>query len=230
MNILLLVIVGILGLTAFVGYKKGLIKIAVSLLATVLLTAAVGMVSPYISQWIMKASSLEQKTQKKMVEMLLPDEKAEKDELSREQQISVIEESKLPKTFRQLLLENNNKEVYDALGVTSFIEYIGSYIAKVVSDILAFLITLVLGVVILQIIVGMSGVLDKMPVVGGMNRVVGCIVGMGIGLVLVWILFIAVTLLYDTSFGMACFAQIEGNPILNYLYENNFLMKYIIKF
>ena len=46
----------------------------------------------------------------------------------------------------------------------------------------------------------MLGILNKLPVIGGVNRLAGALVGVGIGIVIVWILFIVVTLLYDTTF------------------------------
>ena len=69
-----------------------------------------------------------------------------------------------------------------------------------------------------------------MPLIGGMNRIAGGAVGVGIGILMVWILFLLVTIVYDTSLGQTCFEQIETSKILSYLYDNNPLMKHIIKF
>ena len=38
-------------------------------------------------------------------------------ELPREQQISLLENADMPELFRQLLIENNNSEIYQSLGV-----------------------------------------------------------------------------------------------------------------
>lgn len=233
----LLLIVGIiLAICMFVGYKKGLIKIAASLLTTILIILIVGLITPYISQWIRKATPLEKTIQDKVVGMLLDDEETDMDEkleenqLSRNEQFSLLEEAPIPTMFRQMLLENNHKEVYELLGVETFGEYVGAYLAKVVADILAFLIALLVVTIVVRIAMGMLGVLNKLPVIGGVNRIAGGLVGIGIGIVIVWIFFIVVTLLYDTSFGRMCFENIESTPILSSLYEGNLLMKYIIKF
>ena len=47
----------------------------------------------------------------------------------------------LPDVFKNLLLENNNSEVYQKLGVTTFAEYVSKYFAKLVIEIVAFLVT-----------------------------------------------------------------------------------------
>ena len=41
-------------------------------------------------------------------------------------QIVAIEGADLPDVFKNLLLENNNSEVYQKLGVTTFAEYVSN--------------------------------------------------------------------------------------------------------
>ena len=55
-------------------------------------------------------------------------------DLTREQQISSTENANIPQLFRDLLLENNNAEIYKNLGVSTFGEYVGAYMAKVIAD------------------------------------------------------------------------------------------------
>ena len=66
--------------------------------------------------------------------------------------------------------------------------------------------------------------------IGGLNRIAGGILGIGTGLIVVWVLFIIITLMYDSEIGRQCFASIAENEFLTYLYENNILMYYITKF
>lgn len=236
MNIVLLAIGAIFLICAFIGYKKGLIKIAASLLTTIIVVVLVGVISPYVSQMIQKTTPIGEKVQGKIAEMILPEASEESKELllgsklGREQQISLIENAKVPEMFRQMLLANNNNEVYDALGVETFGQYIGAYITKVIADCIAFLISLLVVFIVVKIAIRALDILNKLPVIGGLNRLAGGVAGIGIGIIVVWIGFIVVTLLYDTTFGKMCFESIETNPMLNQLYENNILMKYIIKF
>ena len=76
----------------------------------------------------------------------------------------------------------------------------------------------------------MLGIISDLPVIGGLNRVAGGALGLGTGLIIVWILFIVITLLYDTGLGKACFENIAENEFLTFLYNNNILMQYITKF
>lgn len=234
MNLLLL-IVGIIFLAcAFIGYKKGLIQIVASLLATILIIVLVGFLTPHVSTWIRTATPLESTVQKKILKMLVPQtedsEALLNADLTDDQERTLIESAKLPEMFREMLLDNNNNEAYASLGVSTFGEYVGAYIAKLIADIIAFLITMLVITIIVRVAIGMLGILNKLPVIGGANRIAGGAVGLGIGLIVVWIFFIVVTLLYDTAFGKMCFENIAESSILTKLYDGNVLMKFITKF
>ena len=234
MNILLLIVSIIFLLSVLIGYKKGFIKILTSLVATLVCIVLVIFISPSVSSWIQESTSLRETVQDKCVTLLLPDtttkEEALQANVSRDDQISMIEGAELPEIFRQMLLENNNSEVYTALGVQTFGEYIGAYVAKVIADILAFLITFIAAFVVVRIVIGMLGIVDKLPLIGGANHLLGGAIGAGMGILIIWILFILITLLYNTSLGAACLANIAESEILTKLYESNWLMNHITKF
>lgn len=54
-------------------------------------------------------------------------------------QETMIKSADIPEVFKNLLLKNNNKEMYDELGVTTFPQYIGAYVARLVINIIAFI-------------------------------------------------------------------------------------------
>lgn len=235
MNKLLLVVAVIFIVSIVVGYIRGFLKIALSLGITIVSILLVGAITPHISGWIQKSTSIGEKVQNKITSMFeVPDgtsiEALSAIELPREEQISAIEGARLPKVIQDMLLENNNHEAYEALGVTNFVDYIGAYITKLIADIIAFLVAWIAVIIIARVLMGVIGIIGKIPVIGGVNKIAGAVVGAGTGLIIVWILFILVTLLYSTTVGQACMTDIVASPILTKLYEGNVLMKYITKF
>ena len=235
MNTLLLVVAGIFIISMVVGYVRGFLKITLSLGITIASILLVGAMTPHISGWIQKSTSIGEKVQSKLTSMFEVPEGMSVEDLSnvdipREQQISAIEGAHLPKMIQDMLLENNNNEVYEALGVTNFIDYIGAFVTKLLADIIAFLVAWLLVTIIARVALGVVGIIGKIPVIGGVNKIAGAAVGAGIGLILVWILFILVTLLYSTTVGQACLKNIEASQILTKLYDGNILMKFITKF
>ena len=145
MNKLLLVVAAIFIISIIVGYVRGFLKIVLSLGITIASILLVGAITPHISGWIQESTSIGEKVQSKLTSMFEVPEGMSMEELStveipREQQISAIEGAKLPKVIQDMLLENNNHEAYEALGVTHFVDYIGAYVTKLIADIIAFLV------------------------------------------------------------------------------------------
>ena len=65
-------------------------------------------------------------------------------------QETLIKSADIPEAFKNLLLKNNNKATYQKLGVTTFPQYIGAYIAKQVINIIAFILTFIVVTVIFK--------------------------------------------------------------------------------
>ena len=235
MNKLLLVVGAIFLISIIVGYVRGFLKIAVSLAITVASIFLVMAISPHISAWLQESTAIEETVKNKLEEMIeMPEgmtpETLASVEIPREQQIALIEGAGLPGMIQDMLLENNNSEAYQALGVTNFVDYIGSYITKLIADIIAFLVAWMIVTIVARILMGVIGIIGKIPVIGGVNKLAGAVVGAGIALIIVWILFILVTLLYNTTVGQACMTDIAASQILTKLYDGNVLMKFITKF
>ena len=234
MNILLLVVGIIFLLSVLIGYKRGLLKIVVSLVSTLLCIVLVMFISPSVSKWIQESTPLRETIQNKCAEWIVPDGESAENlfqmDLSRENEITLIESADMPEVLQNMLLENNNSEAYAALGAETFGEYIGAYVAKVIADVVAFLVTFIAVFIIIRVVLGMLKIVDKIPLVGGTNRLLGGAIGAGMGIFIIWILFIVITLLYNTPLGVACLEDIAESEILTKLYDSNILMNYITKF
>lgn len=146
-------------------------------------------------------------------------------EIPRDMQISAIENADLPDVFKELLQENNNSEVYEKLGVDTFAQYIGAYLAKLIIHIVSFLITFVIVALILRAIIFALDFIADLPGVGILNRLAGGIIGIAGAAIVVWMLFVVITLLYTTSIGKEMYDTIQAQPYLHVLYEYNPIMK-----
>ena len=241
-----LIIVGIIFLVcAIIGYARGFIRIVATLAATLATIVLVAFLTPTISGVLRTVLPVEKMVEEKTMEILLggeipetTEEENEETEIlipaevetSREVQISLIENAKMPQIFRDLLLENNNNEIYESLGANSFSEYVGKYLAKIFTDIASFLVTLLLATIVVRTFLYILGIISDLPLIGGVNRLAGCALGLATGLLVVWIFFIAITFLYDNSISQMCMQDISSNEILTELYNRNILLNFITKF
>lgn len=234
----LLIIVGLIFLVCIaIGVKRGFIKLVASLAITIATIVLVMFLSPYVSEAILKHTPIEKLVKEHCISLFMDEESAQlleehpefltEIDLTREQQISLIEGADVPEIFRKILLDNNNSEIYEALGVTTFVEYTYKYLAKLIADIIAFLLTFLVITIVARIATYVLGIIGKLPIIGGINRFAGGVLGVATGLILTWTLFIVITLLYKTDFAITCFQNIEDSIILKLLYDNNVLMNYI---
>lgn len=145
-------------------------------------------------------------------------------EIPKDTQIQLIEKSGIPDFIKNGLLEHNNSEVYEELGVTTFPEYVAAYVSDIVVNILSFLITLLLVTVIVKAVIVAVDLLSVLPLVNGVNRLTGGIVGLLLGLLFVWVGFLVITLSYTTDIGKLCFQQISDSAFLTFLYQNNLIL------
>ena len=82
----------------------------------------------------------------------------------------MIKSADIPEVFKNLLLKNNNKEMYDELGVTTFPQYIGAYVARLVINIIAFILTFIVVTVIIRAVVFALDIVSELPVIGSSGR------------------------------------------------------------
>ena len=146
-------------------------------------------------------------------------------EIPREMQMEAIRNADLPDVFKDLLLVNNNSEIYKQLGVKTFAQYVGSFMAKLFIDIVSFLCTFLLVTIIIRAIVFALDIVAELPGIGAVNHLAGGLMGVLGALIVVWVLFLVITLLFTTSIGKEMFRMIEANGVLQVLYDYNPVMK-----
>ena len=144
-------------------------------------------------------------------------------------QETMIKSADIPEVFKNLLLKNNNKEMYDELGVTTFPQYIGAYVARLVINIIAFILTFIVVTVIIRAVVFALDIVSELPVIGFFNHLAGGALGIGIALIIVWILFMIVTLMYTTAVGKEIYEMVQNNSILKLIYDCNPVMRMAAK-
>ena len=239
MNIVMVLVALIFMASIVTGMHRGFIKIVASLAATIVTIVVVIVLTPYVSNILGKIIPMESLITTNCMEVIYPERNMNKGEfkellptidLNREEQISLVENSKLPKVFQELILENNNSEIYESLGVTNFGEYLVSYFAKLIINVISFLLTFLIVTLVLRTIIYMLGIISDLPIIGGVNRLAGGAVGLVKALIFVWVAFAIITLMYDSKLGATCLQCIEDSQFLTFLYDNNILMKFMVKF
>ena len=115
------------------GHYRGFVRLAVSAVSLVLSLGVVHFGAPSVANLLRSNEVVYQAVEDSVTKFIQKDDEAENeaaDAAPPSVQRSIIEEMELPEQLKDALLENNNSEVYEALGVSSFTHYVSRYLAN----------------------------------------------------------------------------------------------------
>lgn len=150
-------------------------------------------------------------------------------QLDRSQQTELIDNLPLPEVLRDLLLDYNNEEGYASLGVSTFQDYIIHFIATVVLNVISFIAAVVVVQVFLWVAIAALDILSHIPLIGGLNRLLGLLLGLLQALFLIWIFFLVLSMTSATEVGLQLMNMVQSSRLLGYLYDSNLFMQIVIQ-
>ena len=151
-------------------------------------------------------------------------------EIPKEVQNKAIESVDIPEIYKELLVDNNNDEIYNRLGAETFPQYVGNYLAKLIINMIAFFGTFILVTIIVRAIVFAMDIVAELPVLGLVNRLAGGLAGIVGALIIVWTIFLLITLLYTTTIGRELYYTIQSDSILKTIYDFNPILRLAVTF
>lgn len=213
-----------------VGYRKGLVGIALSLSATILAVILVAFVSPLISNVIITYTDIDDQISESFVEYILANENVvykidEKVEVYDE--VQAVADIQLPEVLSEKILENNNVNMYEMLGVTNFYEYVGRYIANWIIKIATFVITMIAVLIFMKMFVFSLLAVTKIPIINEVNKVGGLILGGMSGILILWLFFIMADLMHQMQWSISFLEDVMSHKFLEVLYKSNPIMNLI---
>lgn len=223
MNWLLVIVLLILIGNALIGRKVGFIKIVFSLVSMIIALVLTVWISPMVNDLLRNNEKIYGGITER-VEKVLP---FEEEETKVTDQIKYINELPLPETIKNTLIENNNVDVYKALAIDSFKDYVSSYFASIVINAMAFIGTFLIILILLWVLSTVLDIISKLPILNQINKTAGLVAGLVQGLIVVWLLFILLTVFGGSEFGKNALVMINESEILSIIYNNNMLLGFI---
>lgn len=203
------------------GHHRGFIRLAVSMVALIVSMTIVHAAMPQVTGYLKEHTSIQQSLSENMKKAVGMDVENGQGIPSAQRQI--IEELKLPQNVKDLLIENNNNEVYELLGVDRFVDYIGGYLSDMILNSIGFVLLFGLVYALLRLAMSWLDIIARLPILSGMNKIAGAFLGGIEGLLFLWLFFLVVTAFSSTDWGYAIILQIEKSSWLSLLYTNNLL-------
>ncbi|GLB27909.1 hypothetical protein LXJ15735_41500 [Lacrimispora xylanolytica] len=221
------VIAGIylLGMVLY-GHYKGFIRLVVSMLAVILSLTIVRVALPTVTEFLKENTKIQQTISESMKKSVGIQGEETPGDISSDApsvQRTIIEKLDLPQNMKNALIENNNSEMYQLLGVQAFTDYVGNYLANKILNSVGFVILFAVVYVAMKMIASWLNIIARLPIISGINKIAGALLGGIQGLVFLWLACILITAFSGTEWGLMLSRQIEASKWLSYLYNHNFL-------
>lgn len=212
------------------GHYKGFIKIAVSVMSLFITLFAVRIAIPQTAAWLENNTALYERMKESALKASGLDEKMDERAglAGKAGERAVIESLEVPDQVKELLIENNNGEVYREMGVQVFEDYIGKYLADRVIRVIVFAVLFTVFYASLQIIIIWLNLISGLPILHGINQVAGSILGLTEALIFVWVGCLILTLFSGSEIGKSMIDQINGSIWLTWLYDHNMLSYLVV--
>ena len=226
MNYLLIAVIVLIGMCVLQGYRKGFLRIMVSLLWIALVIAAVFWLSPYVSDFLIHHSSAYDKVEEKITTLVEIGGHVDlTDETVQEESIDAME---LPGLLKSALHQNNTEEVYREYMVEAFSGYISGFLTRLVLKAASFIGVFLLVGLLAFIAMRAADLISRIPIIKGFNRLLGVAAGLVLALAIIWVFFFVVVMFLGSGFGDRLMADIKQSAFLTFLFDQNLLMELIM--
>lgn len=201
------VIIFLVAMIAY-GYMRGLIKIVFSMVATIA-TIVLAAVLTIPFSGVLKNTGIGEGIEASVREIV-------------EQAHIIDEESVMELDFPKAVLEPIAKGTQNAQETIQ--EYVIEELTDTIIKALTFLVLTLIIYIIVRIIIGVLDVFSKLPIINGINKWAGEVVGLVQGLLFIWIASLILTAFSDKEWAQEVFRQINDNGFLSFIYNNNMVI------
>lgn len=200
MNWLLIAVICIIAWNVVRGYTRGVLRMVYSLAAWIVMLAASTMAAPYVRDQILSQTGIEPVILNGI-----------------EKQIAV-QGQKATGDFDMANILLQQSGAYDT---------ISAQLTNAIMTGLSFFVVFFLLGIVAYIVRHIIRKIERVPVIGTVNRIAGFAVGFIKGMVIVWLLLALTSLFAASEIGRTMTAYINDSMMLKYLYENNPVIKLI---
>ena len=202
------------------GYKNGLLKLSITMLALLSSVIVLNVVNPYLRNQLQENTKINQFVLTTIYSKIgLAD--MHEDSSNKEGRNNAIDKLNVPTKVKDVLKRDDDRVIYEKLGVYTFSDYIASYVTQMTVNAMSFMGSFILVWLVLGILFKGNKLLSKLPILGGMNQIFGAIAGLTIGLIIYWVVCIFIIAFSTTKLGSSLSAMVGSSPFLVFLSRIN---------
>lgn len=215
MNWLVIAFFAILAGNIYQGYKKGFLRIALSLVSWIVVVVAANAFAPQMTELLISQTTIDETIMQTIQQAVT------------ETVENINIEQQLPPELNKLLLDRNIsfEELFQANMIET--EKLLPYISSIL-QILCTIILLIALKIILFIIDKVFALATNLPLIGQADKFLGLALGLIKGILLTWILMTMITFGAMINGDFSIITTIHESQILTWLYENNIVLNFIM--
>ena len=220
-----LILLTIIGLNIFLGYKKGLIKVAFSIFAFfIALIATVILVKP-VSYLIIKNTQIDERIQTIIINNNCFKDDEQSDEIGKQNEpVSDKNQNFIQKYILNTITEKTNEAKNRAL------ENISEAISIKIVELITAIVVFVLIRIIIIILSFLSDFISEIPIIKQFNKAGGIIYGLLKAFVLIYITLTIVFIIVSVNGKSLIYKAIDASILTKFLYNNNIVLKIVLPF
>lgn len=218
-----IIVIAVIALCTFLGYKKGLIKLAVGILGFFLAIIIALVLYTPISNFIINNTSVKDNIKNAISDTVksyvIKEENAEGEEKQQESKVMVTYIDGIVAKQKEMIV-TGEKELIDTVSDNVAVNIIRIGVALAV---------FIISKLILIFINVFADLIGKLPIIKQFNKVGGTIYGIIQGILIVYIVFAIISLIAPMLNNTDFLEQINNSLIGNMVYNNNIILKLLFK-
>lgn len=216
--------IAVLIITCINGYRRGFVRQVVSIFFVFFSLALVWFVNPYVNEFLKENTPVYTMIEEGC-QNLVKEKTSQIGAIDGIEQKNLIEELPVPEVIKNMIEKDNTVETYKLLAVRNFGEYVSNYLAVTLMNGLSFIISYLLVTIVIRTIAYALDLIAKLPIINGVNRLAGALLGGAEGVIFIWIVLLMFTLVCGTDIGKIGMGLIQRDKFLSFLYDKDVFIR-----
>lgn len=203
------------------GRKKGVVSILYTIIALVVCMTISAILTEPITHYIKNETGIYKEINKsvsKKIDEVIGDSVAESRE---ELNDAIINETGFPKSVSKQIVENKNADKMFEKGNEEFCKYVSKALSVFCIKIIVSVVIMLITYALLMILSQSLKIISRLPVIYQFDKAIGSVLGAVEAIILIWLIFVAISYFSYTEYGKIILNTVEGNSILSWLYDNS---------
>ena len=222
--IVTIIVFAFLAVFTIAGFNKGFLRLLFTTCSAIIIIILCALLTRPLASFLQEKTFVGTEAESRITEYVTK-EVAERNiglEIGAEDEF--VDSFPLPGFVRTDIKVNNTIKKYTEMGVNSFSGYISARLTNIVIYAIAFILLFIVLSLVFRVIIFLLKVIEKIPVIRGINRLFGAVLGLAEGMLTLWCICIFIMIFSGTAFGTSCMEIISGSPVLSFIYNHNILV------